>query len=129
MLASMYDIFLADHRILPILYNKLGKAFIQRKGFPYLVNLTKRDVKAELLTVISSTHYRINEGKTLSVKIGRVSMTSEEILDNLIATVMGVVQRVPKGWHNVHSLNIKTADSTSLPVYNSMTVEPSKIVI
>ena len=126
-LASMYDIFLADHRILQILYNKLGKAFISKKGFPYLVNLCKKDLKSEFQTVLSSTYYRASESKSLSLKIGRLSMTSEEVVENIIATTRGVAQKIPKGWHNIQSLNIKTADSTALPIFDSLTVEPSKL--
>ena len=125
----MYDIFLADHRILPILYNKLGKAFIAKTGFPYLVNLTKKDPKTELLTALSSTHYRPNDSKSLSVRVGRLSMTSEEVVENFAAIVRGVVRRVPRGWIGIHSLNVKTAESTALPVFNSMAVEPTKITV
>ncbi len=123
----MYDVFIADHRILQILYNKLGKAFLAKKGFPYLVNLTKKDPKTEILAALSSTHYRPNNSKSLVVRVGRLSMTSEEVMENLASTIRGVVRKVPKGWHGIHSLNIKTPESTALPVYNSLAIEPTKI--
>lgn len=125
----MYDVFLADHRILQILYNKLGKAFINKKGVPYLVNLTRGNVRSEFLNVIQSTHYRISDSKSLSVRVGRLSMSSEEILDNMVAIANGVVQKVPKGWHSIQSLSVKTTDSIALPVFNSMAVKPSKIIL
>lgn len=123
----MYDVFIADHRILPILYNKLGKAFLGEKGFPYLVNITKKDLKAELLSAVCSTHYRQNESKSISLRIGRLSMSTDEVLENITAVLQGIIQRTPKGWQNVHSIHVKTLDSTALPILNSLTIQPTKI--
>ena len=47
-------------------------------------------------------------------------MTPAELLENLLDCVQGVVQKIPGKWTNIKSINIKTCDSTALPIYNCL---------
>ena len=120
-LAGAYDVFLADNRIFSLLFKKLGKAFLFKRGPPFPVNLSKPNLKAELNAAITSTHYRTSDTTSLSVRIGRLSMSSEDLLQNCLAVTKYLGKHVPKGWKEVKVLYIKTVTSVSLPVYNSLT--------
>ena len=120
-MAGAYDVFLADNRIFSLLFKKLGKAFLFKRGPPFPVNLSKPNLKAELNAAITSTHYRTSDTTSLSVRIGRLSMSSEDLLQNCLVVAKYLGKHVPKGWKEVKVLYIKTVTSVSLPVYNSLT--------
>jgi ribosome biogenesis protein UTP30 len=56
-LAQLYQVFLADDRILPLLPKLLGKQFYEKKKLPLPVRLTRKDLKAEIEKALSSTMY------------------------------------------------------------------------
>ena len=126
-LATMYDLYLADSRIGHILPQRLGKSFQQRKSIPYPINLKKSDLKAEFEQVLSSTHFRVGRGTTFTVKIGRSSMPSHDLVENIVVCMNGVAERVPRGWKNILTLCIKTCDSVALPIFNSLPMGASLI--
>ena len=119
--------YLADKRIVQALYGKLGKSFIMKRGFPYLVNLSKNNLKKEFINVISSTHYRQNSSKTITIRVGRLSMSCDSVVENTIATMKRIVQKVPQGWSNIQVLHIKTTHSVALPIFNSLTLKATKL--
>lgn len=51
------------------------------------------------------------------MKVGRVSMDREEIIDNLMAAIEGAVNHVPKKWANIRCMYIKAVQSVALPIY------------
>ncbi|GAB2302301.1 hypothetical protein Dimus_036315 [Dionaea muscipula] len=51
------------------------------------------------------------------LKVVRVSMMVEEIVENVVAAINGMVEIVPKAWTNVRSLHLKLPESLALPVY------------
>ena len=124
-LASMYDLFLVDKRISHLIIDRLGKSFVQKKNHPYPVDLRKGDLVKEIETAISSTYLRLSRGGSFTVRIGRVSMSSQQVVDNIVAGMAGVVKRVPRGWSNVQSINIKTVASVALPIFNSLPPLPT----
>lgn len=121
----MYDLYLVDTRIGHILPQRLGKSFQQRKSVPFPINLKKPNLKAEFEQVLSSTHFRLGRGTTFTVKIGRLSMSSHELVENIEICMHGVAERIPSGWKNILTLNIKTCDSVALPIFNSLPIEAS----
>jgi ribosome biogenesis protein UTP30 len=81
------------------------------------VNLTKKDIKAELERAISSTHMHQNRGTCTSIKIGVISQTPQQILSNLVTALPAVVSNIKDNWDNVQSFHIKTSGSVSLPIW------------
>ena len=126
-LATMYDLYLADSRIGHVLPQRLGKSFQQRKSVPHPINLKKFNLKAEFEQVLSSTHFRVGRGTTFTVKIGRLSMPSRHLVENIVVCMDGVAGRVPKGWKNILTLCIKTCTSVALPIFNSLPIGASLI--
>lgn len=52
--------------------------------------------------------------------MGRASHGRDELIDNVMAAIEGVVLNVPKKWKNVRSLHLKATNSLALPLYGSM---------
>lgn len=123
-LASMYNMYLADRRIINILRHKLGKAFMSKRGLPLPVNLLKDDLKSELHSAVTATHYRTYNSTTLMARFGKISMSASHLVDNAMALMKNIISHTPRGWQNIKVLYIKTIDSVALPVYNSLELAP-----
>lgn len=54
------------------------------------------------------------------MKIGRVNMIKDEIVENAVAAIEGAMGSVLKKWGNLRSVHIKTAESLALPVYQAV---------
>jgi ribosome biogenesis protein UTP30 len=57
-----------------------------------------------------------------SVKVGFSEMSTEELVQNVMDCIEGVVAKIPGKWANIRCINIKTAESTALPIYNALPV-------
>jgi len=112
------DLFLADERVVPLLPGLLGRKFFEAKKQPIPVCLTRKDLKGELERAISSTYFHQNQGTCTSIKIGTVSQTPSQILDNLKAALPAVVKHIKGEWDNIQSFHIKTNSSASLPIWS-----------
>ena len=55
-----------------------------------------------------------------SIKIGTVDQTPEQVAENILYAIDSIVDKIPKKWNNVQSLHIKTSESVSLPIFNSL---------
>ena len=121
----MYDLFLVDRRISHLIINRLGKSFVQKKNHPYPVNLQKVNLVGEIEAAIGSTYLRLTPGGSLNIRIGRVSMPSEHVVDNIVTGMSAVVQHIPKGWSNVQAINLKTVASIALPIFNALPNTPT----
>ena len=109
------------------MYNHLGSSFMKRRGIPPPVSLTKKHLNIEIQAAITSTYYQPGKGTAFSLRIGKLSMTSEQLVDNAVACMKGVTRRVPKGWRNLKALHLKTSESVALPIYNSISTEVDKL--
>ena len=55
-----------------------------------------------------------------AIKVAHTGQTVEQAVENVIAAVSCIAKIVPRGWGNIQALNLKTTDSISLPIYNSL---------
>ncbi|PWN45368.1 ribosomal protein L1 [Ceraceosorus guamensis] len=121
-LMNSYDIFLADERILRMLPKLLGKKWLESKKQPHPVDITRPEngrLDKELNAVLNSTQYAANKGCCVSVRLGTLShLSAEQLVDQFSAALPKIVSRVEGGWENLKSLEVKTAKSVSLPVWN-----------
>lgn len=111
-----FDHFLVDSRVAPIAPNLLGKAFISAKRMPLAVDL-QRDVVGCIQKTLSCTSYYARRGTSSTVRVGRVEMEAEDIVENVVGAVEGVVKKVAGGWDGIQSLMIKSNKSPALPIY------------
>lgn len=84
-LADTYDLFLVDDRIFPMMPATVGKSFFAKKKFPVPIALDKRNIHAQLVKARDSAYVYLGTGTCASLRIGRTSMTAEQIAENIIA--------------------------------------------
>ncbi|EDO48328.1 predicted protein, partial [Nematostella vectensis] len=119
-LSSLYDIFLCDDAIYHLLPRVLGKAFFAKKKFPLPVNLKKTNLQGEINKALQSTYISLGHGSCSAMKVGHTGQEKKEVISNIVEAVSGLAKIIPRGWNNIQSLNIKTSNSISLPIYNSL---------
>ncbi|KAL6616061.1 hypothetical protein ACP70R_038331 [Stipagrostis hirtigluma subsp. patula] len=116
-LAASHDLFIADRGILPLLPRVLGKAFYSTKKAPIGVDFSRVGWPEQVRKVLNSSFLYLRSGTCSGIKVGRLDMGEEEIVDNVMAAVEAAVEKVPKKWANVRALHLKAVDSVALPIY------------
>jgi ribosomal protein L1 len=126
-LYSGYDVFLADDNVVTTLPRLLGKVFYgSSTKIPLTINLKGHDktlsssaTKERIDQLLKSTWFTVPSGTLLSVKVGRASFEPEEVAANIDAVMDYITSTVLKktGWDGILSVNIKTEQSPSLPIY------------
>jgi ribosome biogenesis protein UTP30 len=120
-LIAAYDLFLADDRILPMLTKTLGKTFLGRKKQPIHVNVTRRSTLAQAIKKAQDATYMfISSGTCICICVGTTAMTADQIEANIGAAVPRAIANIPRKWKNVQSIQLKTTNSTALPILNKM---------
>ncbi|PQQ21410.1 ribosomal L1 domain-containing protein 1 [Prunus yedoensis var. nudiflora] len=54
------------------------------------------------------------------VRVAKLSMSVDEIVENVVAAINGIVDIVPKKWRDVRSFHLKFLESLALPVYQAV---------
>jgi len=100
-LCAMYDVFLADERVVRMLPHMIGKVFFQKKKHPITVNLTKKNIRREIKRALNATYLHLAPGACSLIKIGHTDMSKEDIVDNLLAVADGICKVIPRGAKNI----------------------------
>ena len=116
-LCDSYDLFFAEKSIVPLLPRLLGKQFFKKRKLPVPVDLKKSNWKEQVEKACSSAMLFMRTGTCSVVRVAKVGMERDSIVENVVAAVEGVVEVVPKKWGNVRSLHLKLLESVALPVY------------
>ncbi|XP_044493374.1 ribosomal L1 domain-containing protein 1-like [Mangifera indica] len=116
-LCDSYDMFFADKRVVPLLPKLLGKHFYKKKKIPVPVDLKHKNWKEQIEKVCGSALLYLRTGTCSVLKVGKVSMGTKEIVENVMAAINGIVEIVPRKWGNVRSFHLKLLESLALPVY------------
>ncbi|KAL9662827.1 hypothetical protein QQ045_027661 [Rhodiola kirilowii] len=119
-LCDSYDMFLADKRIITLLPKLIGKQFYKKKKIPVPIDLTRNNWKGQISKAVGSGLLYLRTGTCSVVKVARISMDVEEIVENVMAAVSGIVEIVPKKWDGVRSFHLKVSESLSLPIYQAL---------
>ncbi|PRQ39038.1 putative ribosomal protein L1 [Rosa chinensis] len=120
-LMESYDAFLADKQIVPLLPRLLGKQFFKKKRMiPVPVDLQQKNWKEQVDRVIESAMLFLSTGTCSVVRVARTSMSAEQIVENVVAAVDGIVEIVPRNWGGVRSFHLKLLESLALPVYQAV---------
>ena len=99
--------FLCDERVISMVPSILGKAISASKKQPIPISMNS---KPEILTrrinkALSSTSLFVNWGSVSNIKVGKVSFTEEQLLEN-IRSVLEAVQKYVKP-HSIQRLCVK----------------------
>ncbi|CAL0310753.1 unnamed protein product [Lupinus luteus] len=119
-LCDSYDMFFADKRIVPLLARLLGKQFLKKKKVPLPLDLQKKNWKEQVEKACSSGLLTLRSGTCSVVRVAKLSMERDEIVENVVAAIGGVVEIIPKKWENVRSFHVKLLESLALPVYQAV---------
>jgi ribosome biogenesis protein UTP30 len=119
-LCDSYDMFFTDKRIVPLLPGLLGKHFYKKKKIPVPVDLKHKNWKEQIEKGCSSALLFLKTGTCSVVKVARVSMEEEEIVENVVAAINGIAEIVPRKWGGVRSLHLKLLESLALPLYQAV---------
>ncbi|XP_020591917.1 ribosomal L1 domain-containing protein 1-like, partial [Phalaenopsis equestris] len=128
-LCDSYDIFFAERRIITLLPRLIGNYFFKKKKIPLAINISRPGWPEAVRQVCRSTLLFFGSGTGIGMKVGRVSMDREEIIDNLMAAIEGAVNHVPKKWENIRCMYIKSVQSVALPIYQVVPETGMKIDI
>merc|ERR1712241_564667 len=115
-LAKSYDAFLASDTLIKQVPRLLGPGLNKAGKFPSLVthadNLTDKvnDLKATI-------KFQMKKVLCLSVAVGNVNMTDEELVQNVHLAMNFLVSLLKKHWQNVKSLHIKSTMGTVQRLY------------
>ncbi|KAI8149197.1 ribosomal protein L1/ribosomal biogenesis protein [Fennellomyces sp. T-0311] len=116
-LLSDYGAFLADKRIAHLLPRVLGKEFYKKRKEPMPVDLRAEDLQKEILRAVRSTYMHFNYGKFYAVRIATTGQSDIQAFENCIEALPHILKGVVGGSKNIRSLQIKTSESMSLPLY------------
>ncbi|CAE6076687.1 unnamed protein product [Arabidopsis arenosa] len=119
-LCDSYDMFFADRRIIPLLPRVIGKKFFTSKKIPVAIDLKHKNWKQQIEKACGSAMFFIRTGTCSVIKVGKLSMELDEITENVMATLNGVVELLPNKWKYVRSLHLKLSESLALPIYQSV---------
>lgn len=119
-LAGAYDLFLADDRVLPYLKAPLGSKFFTKKKQPLPVRVSRKNVSFGIRAVAHRTALHVSPGACSNVKVARLDMTVDEMVENIMVAMNNCAAHIPKGWGGVQSISVKTNESIALPIYNAL---------
>ncbi|XP_043205127.1 60S ribosomal protein L10a-like isoform X2 [Amphibalanus amphitrite] len=106
-LAKKYDAFLASESIIKQIPRILGPGLNKAGKFPGL--LTHQDSMTGKVDEIKSTiKFQMKKVLCLSVVLGHVEMTPDELVINTHMAINFLVSLLKKHWQNVRSLHVKS---------------------
>merc|ERR1711972_712321 len=106
-LAKSYDAFLCSDTLIKQIPRLLGLGLNKAGKFPTLV--THNDnLEQKALDLKSTIKFQMKKVLCLSVAVGNVGMTEEELVQNIHLAMNFLVSLLKKHWQNVKSLHIKS---------------------
>merc|ERR1712107_563238 len=106
-LAKSYDAFMASDSLIKQIPRLLGPGLSKAGKFPILV--THNDDLSQKVNDLKATiKFQMKKVLCLSVAVGNVAMTEEELVQNVHLAMNFLVSLLKKHWQNVRSLHIKS---------------------
>merc|ERR1719189_967462 len=106
-LAKSYDAFLASDTLIKQIPRLLGPGLNKAGKFPTLVTHSD-NLSQKVLDLKSTIKFQMKKVLCLSVAIGNVEMTEEELVQNIHLAMNFLVSLLKKHWQNVKSLHVKS---------------------
>jgi len=115
-LAKKYDAFLASEVIIRQIPRLLGPGLNKAGKFPTL--LTHNDDMAAKVSDLKSTiKFQLKKVLCLGVAVGNVTMSENQLMNNISLTVNFLVSLCKKNWQNIRSLHIKSSMGKPKRIY------------
>merc|ERR1711902_323038 len=106
-LAKSYDAFLCSDTLIKQIPRLLGPGLNKAGKFPTLVTHSD-NLSQKVLDLKSTIKFQMKKVLCLSVAIGNVEMTEEELVQNIHLAMNFLVSLLKKHWQNVKSLHVKS---------------------
>jgi len=106
-LAKSYDAFLASDTLIKQIPRLLGPGLNKAGKFPSLVTHND-DLTAKCNDLKATIKFQMKKVLCLSVAVGHVGMSDEELVQNVHLAMNFLVSLLKKHWQNVRSLHIKS---------------------
>lgn len=122
-LCSGYDLFLSDDRIIEKMPKLLGSFFINANKMPIALKIRESNFKKLIESALSSTFMTIRKGKCIGIRVARVDMDTEQIVQNIHEAIKQVFDffegnsKNNKWRNNIESLYIQSTNTMSLPIW------------
>ncbi|GAB2248081.1 hypothetical protein Droror1_Dr00007963 [Drosera rotundifolia] len=118
-LCDQFDMFFVEKGVSDVVKGLLGKCFYKKKKVPVPVEMRGVEWKKEIERVLGSAMLFLGNGTCSTVKVGRVGMEEDEVVENVVEVGDRVVE-VVGGWNEVRSLHLKLSWSVAVPVYQDV---------
>jgi len=106
-LAKSYDAFMASDSLIKQVPRLLGPGLSKAGKFPVLVTHND-DLMVKLNDLKATIKFQMKKVLCLSVAVGNVAMSDEELVQNVHLAMNFLVSLLKKHWQNVRSLHIKS---------------------
>lgn len=106
-LAKSYDAFLASDSLIKQIPRILGPGLNKAGKFPSVLS-HQDSLTAKCDEIKATIKFQMKKVLCLSVAIGHVDMTQEELAANISLGINFLVSLLKKNWQNVRALNIKS---------------------
>merc|ERR1712158_303304 len=115
-LAKKYDDFLASESLIKQIPRLLGPGLNKAGKFPTLLQHGD-DMEGKVNDIKSTVKFQMKKVLCLSVAVGNVEMTDDQLVSNLNLSINFLVSLLKKNWQNVKSLYIKSTMGKPQRVY------------
>ena len=107
-LAKKYDAFLASEALIKQIPRLLGPGLNKAGKFPGLLS-HQESMMQKIDEVKSTIKFQMKKVLCLSVAVGHVGMTQDELVQNVHLSINFLVSLLKKHWQNVRSLHVKSS--------------------
>jgi len=107
-LAKEYDAFLASDSLIKTIPRILGPGLNKAGKFPSVVTHTET-LASKVEEVKATIKFQMKKVLCLSVAVGHVQMSQDELYQNISLAVNFLVSLLKKNWQNVRALYIKSS--------------------
>ncbi|MHA1590244.1 MAG: 50S ribosomal protein L1 [Candidatus Njordarchaeales archaeon] len=106
-IARRHRIFVSSATLMGIIGRYFGRLLSPRNKMPIPVGITDDIVKA-IDMAKRTVLVRLHKSPTVHAKVGSIDMPDEQLAENIVAFVMDIKNRLPKGWRNIRNIVVKT---------------------
>ncbi|KAF1769065.1 hypothetical protein GCK72_000878 [Caenorhabditis remanei] len=115
-LAKSYDAFIASESLIKQIPRILGPGLNKAGKFPSVVTHGE-SLQSKSDEIRATVKFQMKKVLCLSVAVGHVDLTQEELVSNISLSINFLVSLLKKNWQNVRSLNIKSTMGKPQRVY------------
>jgi large subunit ribosomal protein L1 len=104
-LVSKTDFFLAEPKLMPLIGKVLGAYLAPRNKMPKM--FVGDEIKNMIKNYKKSIRVRIKDSPVIQCPVGKENMKDEEVAENIKEVIKVLLQKLPKGRHNIDKILLK----------------------